>query len=114
MKKGSYVVNTSRGGIMDTHALYSCLKSGKLAGAGLDALEEEKAILEEAKKKKADHWKSADKEIIKINHKLMKMKNVLITPHNAFNTKEALIRILNTTVDNIKGYKRKKYVNLVK
>ena len=34
----------------------------------------------------------------------MRMPNVLITPHNAFNTEEALQRILNTTVDNIKGF----------
>jgi len=38
------------------------------------------------------------------NHILMEMPNVLLTPHNAFNTEEALQRILNTTIDNIKGF----------
>ena len=42
------------------------------------------------------------------------MENVLVTPHNAFNTKEALLRILETTVENIKGFKKGKKVNLVR
>ncbi len=113
VKKGSYFINTARGGVVDTFALLQSLKSEKLAGAGLDVLEEEDAMVEEAAGKKGEHWKCADKKIIAANHQLMKMRNVFITPHNAFNTKEAIMRILGTTIDNIKGFKRKKCLNLV-
>ena len=43
----------------------------------------------------------------------MDRKNVIITPHNAFNSKEALERILETTVENIKGFSKKKPINMV-
>ena len=42
------------------------------------------------------------------------MSNVLVTPHNAFNSDEALMRILETTIDNIKGFTKKKKINVVK
>ena len=48
------------------------------------------------------------------NHILMKMPNVLITPHNAFNTNEALERILRTTLDTIKSFKEGKIINEAK
>ncbi len=57
---------------------------------------------------------SGARRVIVEDHDLLKMDNVIITPHNAFNTHEALQRILDTTVESIKGFKRKKYVNLVK
>ena len=48
------------------------------------------------------------------DHLLLEMPTVLITPHNAFNTKEALMRILNTTINNINAFKKgKKVVNVV-
>ena len=53
-------------------------------------------------------------QVLMENHILLEMPNVLITPHNAFNTNEALMRILKTTIDNIKKFKRKKLVNVVK
>lgn len=114
MKKGSLLINTSRGGVVDTMALVRYLKNGKLLGAGLDVLEEEKALMEEAQLAKKKHWKHKDTRVLKADHALLKMNNVLITPHNAFNTTEALMRIINTTVENIKGFKKGKKVNLVK
>jgi D-lactate dehydrogenase len=48
------------------------------------------------------------------NHILMKMPNVLITPHNAFNSKEAIERILITTIENVKKFLEGKAINLVK
>ncbi len=113
MKKGSYLVNTSRGGVIDTLAMVQALKSGKLAGVGLDVLEEERALIEQATTK-GEHWKKANKKILKANQELLKMNNVFITPHNGFNTTEAIMRILNTTIDNINGFKKKKLVNVVK
>jgi len=90
-KRGAYLINTARGGIVETEALVRGLKEGILAGAGLDVLEEEGEI----------------------NNELMKMSNVLITPHNAFNSEEAIRRILATTVQNIRGYLAGKAVNIV-
>ncbi|MBU0457408.1 MAG: hydroxyacid dehydrogenase [Nanoarchaeota archaeon] len=114
MKKGSYIINTSRGGIIDTDALVEALKSGKLAGAGLDVLEEETALIEEVQLAKKEHWEKAEKMIIAEDHVLLKMENVIVTPHNAFNTNEALMRILDTTIESIKNFKKKRYINLVK
>lgn len=98
MKKGAYLINTARGGLVDTGDLIKALDSGILAGAGLDVLEEEELIGEKNRK-----LTKKEKESLIENHKLLKYGNVVITPHNAFNTKGALERILNTTVENIKS-----------
>lgn len=114
MKKTSYLVNTSRGEIVNTDDLVKALKSKKIAGAGLDVLEGENLLIEEAVLGRKIHMDSGARRIIDEDDDLLKMDNVIITPHNAFNTHEALQRILDTTVESIKGFKRKKYVNLVK
>ena len=118
IKRGAYLVNTARGGIVETQALVYALEKGILAGAGLDVLEEEGEVKDEMKFLKKDETDviTTVKDLLKgedtteklktviANHILMKMPNVLITPHNAFNTQEALERILNTTLENIKGF----------
>ena len=103
--KGAYLINTARGGIVETKALVNALSDGTLAGAGLDVLEEERAIKDEMGFFRAKDGRTVEEmsDVIR-NHILMRMPNVLITPHNAFNTKEALERILNTTIDNIKMF----------
>ena len=63
---------------------------------------------------KKEFVKKCDLKIIVENHILLDMPNVIITPHNAFNTNEALMRILETTVKNIRGYKSGRKINLVK
>jgi len=108
MKKGSVLINTSRGPVVDTFALLSALKSGKLSGAGLDVLEEEAKLFKKVK------VSQKTKRILKANLELIKMPNVLVTPHNAFNTKEAVMRIMETTVKNINGFKRGRKINVVK
>lgn len=104
MKKGAYLVNTSRGGVVETEALVGALKSGQLGGAGLDVLEEELVIKDEldfiAKGNVAEH----NIKTILANHVLINLPNVVITPHNAFNSKEALERILAASVEGIKGF----------
>lgn len=114
MKKTAYLVNTSRGEIVNTDDLVKALKSKKIAGAGLDVLEGENLLIEEAVLGRKIHMDSGARRVIDEDHDLLDMDNVIITPHNAFNTHEALQRILDTTVESIKGFKRKKYVNLVK
>lgn len=93
MKDGVVLINTSRGGLVDTNALYLALKSGKISAAGLDVLEDEKLF-----------GGKDDTEMDAKNHSMSHMDTVIITPHNAFNTNEALIRIVETSIDNIRGF----------
>lgn len=113
-KKGCYLVNTSRGGLCDTTALLKGLTQGIFAGLGLDVLEEEYFIREERELLSSVFKKTYDLKTVLENHILINQPNVIITPHNAFNSKEALIRILDTTIDNIKSFSRGKPINLVK
>ena len=99
IKKGAILVNTARGAIVETPALISALKNGTLAGAGLDVLEEEAAM------------KAGD---MGVEAELIAMPNVVITPHNAFNTNEAFLRILDTTIDNIVAFVNGAPTNIVK
>ena len=114
MKKTALLINTARGAIVDTDALVKALNEKRIAGAGLDVLEEEGAIKDELGFLAHGHPKEDDLRVILEDHALMKMPNVIVTPHNAFNTDEALMRILDTTVDNIKAWADGKPVNVVK
>ncbi len=114
MKSSAYLINTSRGGIIDTKALTSALKNKQIAGAALDVMEDECEILEETQLLKKEFGGQCKLNKIVKNHPLLGMKNVIITPHNAFNTHEALMRILQTTLDNIKAFKKGRLINKVK
>lgn len=98
MKDGAILINTARGGLVDTPALIKALKSGKIYGAGLDVLEGEEYMNEESI---ADMPTAAAAIAIEQNTELTKFENVIITPHNAFNSIEAIERIILKTVDNI-------------
>jgi len=104
MKDEVILVNTARGGLVDAKALVAALDSGKIAAAGLDALEEECNIKEERQLLSPQFAGECDLKAVLANHMLLNKPNVIITPHNAFNSKEALERILDTTVDNIKSF----------
>lgn len=106
MKDGVFIINTARGELIDTNALLSALKSGKVAGAGLDVLEDEKLMdfdEEQLLLKKGKAGKEALEHVL-ANTILMKMPNVILTSHNAYNTTEAISRINHTTVENIISY----------
>ena len=113
IKKGAVLINTARGAVVDTDALYYGLKNGIIGGAGLDVIEGEDLVKEEHQlldgKKNPQKWKSIVRD-----HKIFKMDNVVFTPHNAFNSKEALMRILDTTVDNIEENKDGRQKNIIK
>jgi len=113
MKKGAYLINTARGGLVETDAMYKALVDEHLAGAALDVLEEESEVKEEKQLLSKEFHKEVDVKTILENHQLIKMPNVLITPHNAFNSEEALLRIVDTTVDNIKAFVEGKIENNV-
>lgn len=114
MKPGALLINTARGGLVDTQALIESLKEGHLAGAGLDVLEEEGFVKDEMEILAHGHPSEQQLKIVLADHELMQMENVLITPHNAFNSKEAMQRILDTTVSNIESFIKGQPVNLVK
>lgn len=98
LKKGSYLINTARGGVVDTQALFEALNDNHLAGAALDVLEEEHDVNEEN---------------ILDDHILNKLSQVIITPHMAFYTKEAENNIIRTTLDNINGFLENIPINVV-
>ncbi|MDD3098482.1 MAG: NAD(P)-dependent oxidoreductase [Candidatus Pacebacteria bacterium] len=114
IKPGAYIINTSRGGVIETDALYQALKKNHLAGAALDVLEEEGDLKEEQRMlaEKQDITTEKLKTLL-ANHIFIDLDNVIISPHNAFNTKEALENILITTMENINGYLNNELKNLI-
>jgi len=105
IKKGAYLINTARGAVVETAALVKALEDGILAGAGLDVLEEEGDMQDEMHLMAHGHPKQEELEIMLENHYLIDHPRVIITPHIAFDTREAIERILDTTVENISAFK---------
>lgn len=112
-KDGVILINTARGDLVDNVALIDALQSGKLAGAGLDVLDGEAMI-------DIDHemalLKQANTKELKLSTELdvlEKMPNVILTPHNAYNTKQALQRIRKSTAETILGFQDSKIQNQV-
>lgn len=92
MKKTSFLVNTARGAIINEADLIDALEQKKIAGAGLDVFAQE----------------PIDK-----NNRLLKLDNVVLTPHVAYKTEEALNRRMEVTVKNISDFLHKKDSNRV-
>lgn len=96
MKDGAYIINTSRGQLIDSEALIQALKSKKIGGAGLDVYEEETAFFFE------DYSSTViDDDTLSL---LVSMPNVLMTSHQAFLTEEALKKIAEVTLFNLKQF----------
>jgi D-lactate dehydrogenase len=100
VKRGAILINTARGGLVDTEALVWALDQGIIGGAGLDVLEGEELMLEEGYALKKNYSKDVLKTFVQ-NQMLLRREDVVITPHNAFNSREATLRILDTTCENI-------------
>lgn len=113
LKDGVYLVNTARGGIVETSAIVKGLKLGKFAGVALDVLEEELEVKDELEFLMRGEQKKEELKTILENHILMKHPQVLISPHNAFNSKEALRRILDTSIKTIKAFMAGQIINSV-
>ena len=113
MKKGAVIINTSRGGIIDTEAMVEGLRSGVIGGVGLDELEEEGGVQDEIAFMFGGHPSEKELRTVLANHILMELPNVIITPHNAFNTIEARKRIFRTTAQNIKAFFHRSPINIV-
>ena len=96
MKKGVVIINTSRAGLVDSDELLAGLMSGKIKAACLDVYEDEADIFS----------KDLSDDIVKddILARLISLSNVIITPHQAFFTDEALKNIASTTLKNIEEF----------
>ncbi|MGF7228425.1 MAG: NAD(P)-dependent oxidoreductase [Candidatus Saccharibacteria bacterium] len=100
VKSRCVLINTARGELVDTTALVQALGSHKLAGAALDVMERETLLHETAEAIQAELSVKTAQAIVDILA-LKAMPNVILTPHVAFNTSEAVDRIRQTTVQNI-------------
>jgi D-lactate dehydrogenase len=103
MKNDAILINTARGGLVDTDALVQALRNGRLAGAGLDVLEEETAIREEGEMLSRQYDTEALQTMVQ-NTLLLRMDNVIVTPHIGFNSEEAVHKILSTTISNVSSF----------
>ena len=114
MRPGATLINTARGAVVDIAALVRALADGRLSAAGLDVLPEEPTIREEAEIFRlgvpADQY---DLKALVANHVLLRFPNVFVTPHNAYNTNEAVARIIHATLENIEAFSRGERRNAV-
>ncbi|RKQ63893.1 D-lactate dehydrogenase [Thermovibrio guaymasensis] len=109
MKRGSYLINTSRGSVVETEAIVEALKEGRLEGVALDTFEGEEVWTEEELIIFRGE-KDVSPEILKKaieSFSLTQFDNVILTPHNAYNTEEAIERILRKTLQNLIDFKEK-------
>ena len=107
MKDSAYLINTSRGALIDSEALLEALKEKKLGGAALDVYEEEAGIF---------YTDQSDEGIADDTlARLISMPNVIITSHQGYLTKEALMAISRTTLGNVREFEEgKELVNQVR
>jgi D-lactate dehydrogenase len=93
MKRGVIIINTSRGGLIDTKAIIKGLKSGKISHLALDVYEEEGDLF----------FEDLSDKVLQddIFARLLTFSNVIITAHQAFFTKDALQDIAETTLNNL-------------
>jgi len=98
MKRGVMLINTSRGGLIDTKAVIDGLKSGKIGYMGLDVYEEEEALFFEDK--------TFEMRLDDAFARLTTFPNVIITGHQAYFTREALTRIAETTLSNLVAFEK--------
>ena len=96
LKKGVTIINTSRGGLIDTTALLEGIKSGIIGGAGIDVYENEGDYF-------FQDWsaKNVDDPVLQ---QLLGNNKVVMTAHQAFFTREAIDKIVGTTIENIQEY----------
>lgn len=95
MKPGVYLINVSRGALVDTAAMIVALKSGQLGGVGLDVYEEEEGVF----------FEDLSGQVLQddVLARLLTFPNVLVTSHQAFLTREAVDEIARTTVVNLRA-----------
>ncbi|MFP4416040.1 MAG: hydroxyacid dehydrogenase [Chitinispirillaceae bacterium] len=115
MKDGVVLINTSRGSVVNFKALSEALVQKKVSAAGLDVLPAEPLIREDTQVLRKVYQKDNEETLKKLlaDNVLFQLDNVIVTPHNAFNTTEAVQRILATTCQNIDAFSKGEVVNVV-
>ncbi len=112
VKRGALFINTARASIIEPAALHHALETGIFGGAGLDVFEGEDLVKEEnqmlTRNVSVEHLRAVLEKNILLNR-----ENVIITPHIAFDSVEAVERILETTIENIKAFGDKSPANVV-
>ena len=93
MKESAVLINTARGPVVDSNALAEALQSGKIAGAAVDVFETEPPVASD--------------------HPLLQAKNLIVTPHVAFATKEAMVKRAHTVFENVKAWETGKAQNVI-
>jgi len=92
MKRGAILINTARGGVVDTHALMDALASRHIGGAGLDVFEQEP---------------------LPAGHPFLTLENVVMTPVSAWSTADASARMINQSIENVVQFLAGTPVNIV-
>jgi len=105
MKRGAMLINTGRGGLVESRALVDALKSGQLGHLGLDVYEEEGGLFFE------DHSDAPLQDDVLA--RLLMFPNVIVTSHQAFFTREAMSEIAQTTLRNVEAWRNGAACNLV-
>lgn len=98
MKAGVMIINTSRGAVVDTKAVIRGLKTGRIGALGLDVYEEEGDVF----------FRDLSERVLQddVLARLLTFPNVMVTSHQAFFTREAMINIAETTVGNLASFAR--------
>ena len=104
MKNSAILINTARGELIETQALYNAINRKEIAGAGLDVLESEETISDPDYLVDISRLNEGTLKQTILNTRLQQLPNVIITPHIAYNTKEAINRILETVMSNINSF----------
>jgi D-lactate dehydrogenase len=114
MKPEAVLINTARGNLVDIPSMVRALANGTLKAAGLDVLPQEPAIREEAQIfRDATSIDNYDLKALVANHVLLRFPNVVVTPHIAYNTQDAVDRIIGATLSNIEAFAKGRPQNVV-
>jgi len=129
-REGVFIVNTARGALIDTHALRTALDSGQVGGAGLDVLQDERVmrqpvsgiiaadIVQHLRSDATAHdARDADRvrelQELMLGDDVLSRSNVVFTPHVAFNSVEAVERVKQVTLENIRAFAAGQRMNIV-